>query len=156
MISSFICCRAGEVEHLDIRSSLTLLHIFLYIYVRNGSVLSRCRPEDMWCDAAFRMLVRKVFSPLWQLVGSSIFVSLSSISLLYRSQFVFFRLMLGQCCIGLIVTSICKLMRIGRWSEPWLVFVFQLVEVIKVRLLLMRHYGNLGWRGTVIQLVNPS
>ena len=27
--------------------------------------------------------------------------------------------------------SICKLMRIGRWSEPRFVFVCQLVEVIK-------------------------
>ena len=40
------------------------------------------------------------------------------------------RLMLVRCCIGLIVTSICKLMRIGRWSEPRFVFVCQLVEVI--------------------------
>ena len=57
--------------------------------------------------------------------------SLSSISLLYRSQFAFFMLMLERCCIGLIVTSICKLMRIGRWSEPRFVFVCQLVEVIR-------------------------
>ena len=27
--------------------------------------------------------------------------------------------------------SICKLMRIGRWSEPRFVFVCQLVEVIR-------------------------
>ena len=42
-----------------------------------------------------------------------------------------FRLMLERCSIGLIVTSICKLMRIGRWSEPRFVFVCQLVEVIR-------------------------
>ena len=36
-----------------------------------------------------------------------------------------------QCCIGLIVMSICKLMRIGRWSGPRFVFVCQLVEVIR-------------------------
>ena len=42
-----------------------------------------------------------------------------------------FRLMLVRCCIGVIVTSICKLMRIGRWSEHWFVFVCQLVEVIR-------------------------
>ena len=29
------------------------------------------------------------------------------------------------------MTSICKLMRIGRWSEPRFVFVCQLVEVIR-------------------------
>ena len=40
-------------------------------------------------------------------------------------------LMLEQYCIGLIVTSICKLMRIGRWSEPRFMFVCQLVEVIR-------------------------
>ena len=33
--------------------------------------------------------------------------------------------------MGLIVTYICKLMRIGRWSDPRLVFVCQLVEVIR-------------------------
>ena len=31
----------------------------------------------------------------------------------------------------MIVTSICKLIRIGRWSEPRFVFVCQLVEVIR-------------------------
>ena len=31
----------------------------------------------------------------------------------------------------LIVKSICKLMRIGRWSETGFVFVCQLVEVIR-------------------------
>ena len=30
--------------------------------------------------------------------------------------------------MGLIVWSICKLLRIGRWSEPRFVFVCQLVE----------------------------
>ena len=33
--------------------------------------------------------------------------------------------------MGLIMGSICKLMRIGRWSDPWFVFVCQLVEVIR-------------------------
>ena len=33
--------------------------------------------------------------------------------------------------MGLIVRSICKLIRIGRWSEPRFVFVCQLVEVIR-------------------------
>ena len=90
-----------------------------------------CRPEGMWCDAALRMMARKIFSPFWQLVGSRLLLSLSSVSLLYRSQFAFFMLILERCCIGLIVTSICKLIRIGRWSEPRFVFVCQLVEVIR-------------------------
>ena len=72
-----------------------------------------------------------IFSPFCQLVGSRLLHSLSSISLLYRTQFAFFMLMLERCCIGLIVTYICKLMRIGRWSEPRFVFVCQLVEVIR-------------------------
>ena len=33
--------------------------------------------------------------------------------------------------MGLIVRSICKLIRIARWSEPRFVFVCQLVEVIR-------------------------
>ena len=93
-------------------------------------MLIRCRLEGTWCDAALRIMARKIFSPFWQSVGSRLLLSLFSISLLYRSQFAFFRLMLVRCCIGVIVTSICKLMRIGRWSEPRFVFVCQLVEVI--------------------------
>ena len=94
-------------------------------------MVSRYRPEGMWCDAALRIMARKIFSPFWQLVRSRLLLSLSSISLLYRSQFALFRLMLERYCIGLIVISICKLMRIGRWSEPRFVFVCQLVEVIR-------------------------
>ena len=71
-------------------------------------------------------------------------LSLSSISLLYRSQLVFFRLMLERCCIKLIVMSICKLMMIGRWFEPRFVFVCQLVDVIGEADAL-RHQGNLCW-----------
>ena len=51
-------------------------------------------------------------------------LSLSSISLRYRFQFAFFKLKLVRLGMGLIVRSICKLMRIGRWSEP------RFVEVI--------------------------
>ena len=52
--------RAGEVESLDLRSSRTL--IFPNISVGTGSVLSRCRPEGMWCDAALRIMTRNIFS----------------------------------------------------------------------------------------------
>ena len=129
MISSFTSGREGEVESLDLRSSRAL--IFSNIFVGTSSVLIRCRPEGMWCDAALRIMARKIFSPFWQSVGSRLLLSLSSISLLYRSQFALFRLMLVRCCIEVIVTSICKLMRIGRWSESRFVFVCQLVEVIR-------------------------
>ena len=129
VISSFICCRAGEVGYLDLRSSRAL--IFSNISAGTGSVLVRCRPEGICRDAAFRMMVRKIFSPFWQFDGSRLLLSLSSISLLYRSQFAFFKLKLVRWGMGLIVWSICKLMRIGRWSEPRFVFVCLLVEVIR-------------------------
>ena len=53
------------------------------------------------------------------------------ISLRHRSQFAFFKLKLVGWGMGLIVRSICKLMRIGKWSELRFRFVCQLVEVIK-------------------------
>ena len=112
---------------LDLRSysALTLSNISS----GTGSVLIRCRTEGICRDAAIRMMVRKIFSPFWQFDGSRLVLSLSFISLRYRSQFVFFKLKLVQWGMGLIVWSICKLMSIGRWSEPR--FVFQLVEVIR-------------------------
>ena len=106
-----------------------MLSSFSNISAGTGCVLIRCRPEGICRDAAFRMMVRKIFSPFWQFDGKRILLSLSSISLLYRSQFVFFKLKLVRWGMGLIVWSICKLMRIGRWSEPRFVFVCQLVEV---------------------------
>ena len=57
----FICCRAGEVGSLDLRSSRAL--IFSNISAGTGSVIIRCRPEGICRDAAFRMMVRKIFSP---------------------------------------------------------------------------------------------
>ena len=96
-----------------------------------GSTLIRCRLEGICRDAAFRIMVRKIFSPLWHFVGSRLLISLSSISLRYRSQFAFFNLKLVRWGMGLIERSICKLMRIGRWSEPRFVCVCQLVEVIR-------------------------
>ena len=113
---------------LDLRSSRAL--ILSNISAGTGSVLIRSHPEGICCDAAFRMMVHKILSPFWQFVGSRILLSLSSISLRYRSQFSFFKLKLVRWGIGLIVKSICKLMRVGRWSEPRFVFVCQLVEVI--------------------------
>ena len=129
VISSFICCRAGEVGSLDLRSSRAL--IFSNISAGTGSVLIRCRPEGICRDAAFRMMVRKIFSPFGSLMEDVFCSVYPLISLLYRSQFAFFRLKLVRWGMGLIVWSICKLMRIGRWSEPRFVFVCQLVEVIR-------------------------
>ena len=50
-----------------------------------GSVIIRCRPEGICRNAAFRIMVRKIFSPFCQFVGSRLLLSLSSISLRYRS-----------------------------------------------------------------------
>ena len=129
VISAFICCRAGEVVSLDLRSSHDLM--ISNISTGTGSVLIWCRPEGICHDATFRRMVRKIFSPFWQFVGSRPLLSLSSISLRYRSQFAFFKLKRVRWGMGLIVRSICKLMRIGRWSELRFVFVCQLVEVIR-------------------------
>ena len=81
VISSFISYMAGEVESPAL--------IFSNISVGTGSVLRRCRPEGMWCDAALRIMARNILSPFWQLVGSRVLLILSSISLLYRSQLAF-------------------------------------------------------------------
>ena len=67
VISLFICCRAGKVGSLVLGSSCAL--IFSNISAGSGSVLIRCRPEGICRDAAFRMMVRKIFSPFWQFDG---------------------------------------------------------------------------------------
>ena len=46
---------------LDLRSSRTL--ILANISAGTCSVLIRCQAEGIWCYAAFRMMVRKIFSP---------------------------------------------------------------------------------------------
>ena len=40
-----------------------MLSSFSISLLETGSVLSRCRPEGIWCDAALRMMARKIFSP---------------------------------------------------------------------------------------------
>ena len=94
VISYVISGRLGEVESLDLRSSRAL--IFSNISVVTGFVLNRCHPEGMWCDTALRIMACKIFSPFWQLVGSRLLLSLSSISLLYRSQFSLFQVDAGM------------------------------------------------------------
>ena len=134
----FVCCAGEHGVHLlqggrgGISGSevVSCSHPF-NISSGTGSVLIRCRPEGICRDAAFRMMVCKIFSHFWQCVGGRLLLSLSSISLRYRSQFAFFKLKLVRWGVGLIVRSICKLMMIGRWSEPRFVFVCQLVEVIR-------------------------
>ena len=64
VISSF-CCWTGEVESLDLTSSRAL--ILSNMSAGTSSVLIRCRPEGLCCDAAFRIMVRKIFSPFGSL-----------------------------------------------------------------------------------------
>ena len=58
-------------------------------------------------------------------------------------------------CIRLIVWSICKLMRIGRWSEPRFAFVCQLVEVLR-EADANETSGKMDWRCLIFLLVNPN
>ena len=71
------CCRAGEEGSLDLRLCRAL--ILSNISTGTGPVLIRCRPEGICGDAAFRLMVRKIFSPFWQFDGSCLLLlSLSS------------------------------------------------------------------------------
>ena len=56
----------SESVYVDLRSSRAL--IFSNISAGTDSVLIRCRPEDICCDAAFIIMVRKIFSAFWQFV----------------------------------------------------------------------------------------
>ena len=129
VILSFICCRAGEMVSLDLTSSLAL--ILSDISAGTGSVLIRCRPKGICRDAAFRMMVRMNLSPFFAVCWKPSFAQFILISFQYRSQFALFKLKLVRWGMTLIVDLTCKLMRIGRWSEPRFVFVCQLVEVIR-------------------------
>ena len=57
-----------------------------------GSVLILCLPVGMWCDAALRIIARKVFSSFWQSEGNGLLLSLSSISCVNLAQLAFLRL----------------------------------------------------------------
>ena len=46
----------------------------------------------MWCDAALRIIARKVFSSFWQSEGNGLLLSLSSISCVKLAQLAFLRL----------------------------------------------------------------
>ena len=59
------------------RSSRAL--ILSNISAGTGSVLIRCRPEGICCDAAFRMMVRHIFSPFGRLL-EAVFCSVCPLS----------------------------------------------------------------------------
>ena len=78
LISSFICCRAGEMRSLYLRSSRAL--ILSNISVGTGSILIRCRPEGMCSDAAFRMMIHMIFSKKFCSLLEAVFCSVCPLS----------------------------------------------------------------------------
>ena len=67
-MSLFSLGSSDEVQSLLRRSSHLL--ITSIISAGTGSSWSLCRPVGMWCDAALSRIVRRIFSSLWQSVGS--------------------------------------------------------------------------------------
>ena len=51
-----------------------------------------CRPVGIWCDAALSIIVRMIFSSLWQSVRSECLLWAASTSSLYLPQLAFFML----------------------------------------------------------------
>ena len=68
VISSFISGRAGEVGSLDLRSSRAL--IFSNISVGTGSVLIRCRPEEIYLTRRQRATLSQLRSGHCKLLNS--------------------------------------------------------------------------------------
>ena len=123
----FVCCSGDLIVHLLQRRRCG---------ISGSEVVSCSHPFQYfhWNRICINTVLSRgyIFSSFWQFVGSRLLLSLSSISLRYRSHAIaFFKLKLVWWSLGLIVRSICKLMRIGRWSEPRFVFVCELVEVIR-------------------------
>ena len=87
VISSFICCRVGEVGYLDLRlcRALTLSNIS----AETGSALIGCRPYDICWDSVARMMVHTIFFSFLAVCWKPTFV-----------QFVLYLLtILGQVCL---------------------------------------------------------
>ena len=106
-VSPMFVCSSGYLVHLlqggrgwISRSEVVSCSHISNISARTGSVLIRCRPEGICRDAAFRMMVRKIVSIFWHFDGSRLLLTLSSLSLLYRSQCAFLKLKLVRCGMG--------------------------------------------------------
>ena len=100
----------------------------IYLLVQ---VLRGVYSVGMWCDAALSIIVRKIFSSLWQSVGRECLLRAASISCLYLSQLAIFRLIYVQRRPGMEVVFICNLMKIGRWSKLSADWVCQEHEVMR-------------------------
>ena len=91
-MSLFSLGSSGEVWSLLRKSSR--LVITSSISAGTGSSWRMCRPVGMWYDAPLSRIVRRIFSSLWQSVGSERLLWAASTSSLYLSQLAFFRLTL--------------------------------------------------------------
>ena len=89
-MSLFSLGSSDEVGSLLRRSSC--LVITSSISAGTSSSWSLCRPVGMWGDAVLSRIVRRIFSSLWQSVGSERLLRAASTSCLYLSQLAFFRL----------------------------------------------------------------
>ena len=89
-MSLFSLGSSGEMRSL-LRRSSRLVNTSS-ISAGTFSSWSMCRPVGMWCDAALSRIVRRIFSSLWQFVGSERLLRAASTSSLYMSQLDFFRL----------------------------------------------------------------
>ena len=69
----------------EVRMSSRLV-ITSSISAGTGSSWILCRPAGMWCDAALRRIVQRIFSSLWQSVGRERLLRAASTSCLYLSQ----------------------------------------------------------------------
>ena len=83
---------SNPTSTIDICLSSSLSFVNSRISAGTGSVLILCLPVGMWCDAALRIIARKVFSSFWQSEGNGLLLSLSSISCVKLAQLAFLRL----------------------------------------------------------------
>ena len=89
-MSLFSLGSSGEVRSLLRRSSR--LVITFSISAGTGSSWSLSRPVGMWCGAALSRIARRIFSSLWQSVGSERLLRAASTPSLYLSQLALYRL----------------------------------------------------------------
>ena len=80
----FFCCSGDIVVHLlhggrgwiSRSEFISCSHPFQYFC----SVLIQYSPEGICCDAAFKMMVRKIFSHFWKFVGIRLFCLVGPLS----------------------------------------------------------------------------
>ena len=125
MISSFNCLICGEWGSELLSSSLVL--IFSAVAVGTSGMMFLIRPEGIHVAAALLIIFLNAFSPLKILVGCVKLLKLASVISLYFIQSAFLKLMNVLFVLSCCLISVSKVMVIGRWSDPKVIFVFHLV-----------------------------